>query len=115
MKKTLLVFSVLVSVTCLNAQVKLELKKTEKVTPSTEMSFEQFCLKNAIQIIPSTTKPMNVTGSVPAAGTPNPTYLDFGVQLKENEAQYFTIEGTTNLLKVESLFRLRLMYNSLNK
>jgi hypothetical protein len=115
MKRTILLLSVFGSVSCLNAQVKSEYNKTEKAATSTEISFEQFCLKNAVQIIPASTKKVSITSSVPAVDSPNPTYQDFGVQLKENEAQYFTIEGTSNLLKVESLFRLRLMYNSLNK
>lgn len=116
MKRTLLVLSFLSSVACLHAQVKSDLKKSEATAaPSTSMSFEQYCLKNATLVIPSTSKSMNVTGTVPVVNKSNPTYQDYGVTLKENEAQYFTIEGTSNLLKVESLFRLRLMYNSLNK
>lgn len=115
MKRTLLLLSFFGSIACVQAQVKSTQSQTKSVEASKQISFEQFCLKNAIQIIASTSKPMNVTGSVPAADIPNPTYLDYGVQLKENEAQYFTIEGTSNLLKVESLYRLRLMYNSLNK
>lgn len=113
----ILLFSLFVgSLVSVNAQTSVN-QKTVKETAavSKSISFDEFCLKNATQIIVETSKSIKVTGSVPALDTKIATYKDYGVVLKENEAQYFTIEGSTNLLKVESLYRLRLMYNQTTK
>jgi hypothetical protein len=107
-------------VCCLSAvmaQEKQQSTSNAAQTTVSTVSFETFCLQHATQIILSTNgkSVSENTVMVPNVQKKSPTYLDYGVTLKENEAQYFLIEGTATLLKVESLYRLRLMYNSLNK
>jgi hypothetical protein len=63
-----------------------------------DAGFQEYCKKIALSIIEVS----------PAA---NPTYLDYNITLKENEAQYFSIKGSDKVIKVESLYRLRMGYN----
>jgi hypothetical protein len=116
MNKILLVSFIVCSSASLNAQTqKQQISKSQNVSESSQMSFDDFCLKHATQIIVETSKSVKVTGKVLALDPVASNYMDYGVALKEEETQYFMIEGSTNLLKVESLYRLRLMYNSSTK
>lgn len=78
--------------------------------------FDQYCLENALQLI---TLPAGKESQYAVAGELNQlenkqaTYKDYGIQLKENETQYFRLSGTNMLLKVESIYRLRLAYAAL--
>ena len=85
----------------------------EATTVKREESFEQFCLKNALSTIQVSPEKSNVklNGELKGVDKVDATYLDYGIVLLENEAQYFSIEGKNTIIKVESLYRLRLMYN----
>ena len=86
--------------------------KSAPTSTQVEQSFDSYCLQHATSIIQvSDGKSPVVAGKVNPSDKKNPTYVDYGVSLKENEAQYFSIEGTNSILKVESVFRLKLMYN----
>jgi len=77
-------------------------------------SFETWCLTNAVSLI-SNQGGKTLSEGVKKVAKPNvvnPTFKDYGFELLEDKAQYFTIEGSNELYKVESLFRLRLMYNA---
>lgn len=72
------------------------------------VSFDQFCHEHALTLIDATEKKMSTEGTVPNANSKD--YKDYGVQPLEDRAQYFQIENTGRILKVESLYRLRLAY-----
>lgn len=93
--------------------VSAQTSKTKEAPVTTaDQNFEKFCLEHAVSVIHlSDAKTVTTAGTVSAPDKKSPTYKDYGVTLKENEAQYFAISGTSDILKVESLFRLRLMYN----
>ncbi|GEM_PF-1365535 len=79
-------------------------------------AFEQYCLENALQLIPIPTgkeSQYTVAGDLTPLENKQATYKDYGIQLKENESQYFRLTGTNMLLKVESIYRLRLAYGAL--
>jgi hypothetical protein len=44
-----------------------------------------------------------------------PLLSDLKIDAMEEKAQYFKIKGTNKVLKIESLYRLRLMYQSQKK
>jgi len=87
-----------------------------KTTPSisiVDVAFEQYCLENALQLITLPAGKENqyaVAGELTTLEKKQATYKDYSIQLKENEAQYFRLSGTNTLLKVESIYRLRLAY-----
>ena len=85
--------------------------KAQSAAVSTEQTFEQYCLEHALQVITVTGKDVQTAGELTQKG-PKASYRDYGITLKESEAQYFTIAGSTQLMKVESLFRLRLSYTN---
>lgn len=89
----------------------------EKTEATPEQQFEDYCLKNALQVITvpaGKTEGMKVTGEVTLLGD-QATYRDYGIVLKENEAQYYRITGSDQLLMVKSVYRLRVAYNSEKK
>jgi hypothetical protein len=113
MKLTLiLVLGLTVTVNSYSQTVK---NKTVKV--ENKETFDQFCLNNALTYITVSPDKAGVvfTGELKGLSKENPTYSDYGITLKENEAQYFSVEGKNTVIKVESLYRLRLAYNAKNK
>ena len=82
----------------------------------TDHAFEQYCLQNALQLITIPTgkeSQYTVAGDLTPLENKQAPYKDYGIQLKENESQYFRLTGTNMLLKVESIYRLRLAYGAL--
>ena len=78
-------------------------------------AFEQYCLETALQLITipaGKDSQYTVTGDLTPLENKQATYKDYGIQLKENESQYFRLSGTNMLLKVESIYRLRLAYSA---
>ena len=75
--------------------------------------FQEYCKKNALSIIEVSPEKAGVklNGELTQSTAANPTYLDYNITLKENEAQYFSIKGSDKVIKVESLYRLRMGYN----
>lgn len=72
------------------------------------VSFDQFCHEHALTLIDATEKKLSTDGTVPNVNSKD--YKDYGVQPLEDKAQYFQVENTGHILKVESLYRLRLAY-----
>jgi len=107
MKLSVLLWMVLFSGLTVSAQTS----KTTEAPVAADQNFEKFCLEHAVSVLHIDGKTVTTAGTVSTPDKKSPTYRDYGVTLKENEAQYFTIAGTSDMLKVESLFRLRLMYN----
>lgn len=91
------------------SQTTASVKKESAV----DTGFEEYCKKNALTIITVSPEKSGVklTGELVQSTVANPTYLDYNITLKENEAQYFSIKGTDKVIKVESLYRLRLGYS----
>ncbi len=108
MKFTVLLGMVLFTGLSVSAQTS---KTKEAPVTTADQNFEKFCLEHAVSVIHIDGKTVTTAGTVSAPDKKSPTYKDYGVTLKENEAQYFAISGSSDILKVESLFRLRLMYN----
>jgi len=78
-----------------------------------DAGFQEYCKKNALSIIEVSPEKAGVklNGELTQSTVANPTYLDYNITLKENEAQYFSIKGSNKVIKVESLYRLRMGYN----
>lgn len=76
--------------------------------------FETYCRAHALQRISGEAAAklsiQEISGELALKGT-SADYREWNIELKENEAQYFRISGSDDLLKAESLFRLRLMYS----
>ncbi|MES2554698.1 MAG: hypothetical protein V4604_01030 [Bacteroidota bacterium] len=80
---------------------------------SPEATFEAYCLTHAlttIEIPEGKTSQYVIAGEVKPAFKAAASYADYGIELKEEETQYFQISGTNTILKAESLYRLRLSY-----
>lgn len=87
--------------------------KTKEVTTKHEVSFDDYCKQNATTIIEIPTGKSNdfpVNGNVKMPSVAQPSYLDYGVKLLDQTTQYFSIEGTGKVLRVESLYRLQLQF-----
>lgn len=86
-----------------------------KEVRESDKAFENYCVSHALQrivVLPGKNMDgVTIAGEVTLKGT-SANYHDLGIQLKENEAQYYRISGSNDLLKVESLMRLRLAYTS---
>lgn len=93
--------------------------KTQSPTQAgTDPGFEQYCLDHAVRVIRAPEgKAVNLklSGEVSTPNVNKPTYHDYGVTLKENETQYFSITGSDQLLAVNSLYRLRIGYQAEQK
>jgi hypothetical protein len=78
-----------------------------------EQTFESYCLAHAVTLMDLPEGKANqyaIAGEVKQSPNKSASYVDYGIQLKEEETQYFQISGTTTILKAESLYRLRLAY-----
>lgn len=85
----------------------------KNVSTTHEMSFEDYCIQHAaivMEIPAGKSIDFPLAGEVDMPTKANPTYLDFGVAPQEEATQYFTIRNTGKVLKVESLYRLRLSF-----
>ena len=107
----------LIACSSFGAQAQQRAVKTESagiVTPQS-VSFEEYCLSNATSVIsiPASKTKTAISGTLPFKGE-KATYKEYGIQLKEEQTQYFTLEGTDKVLAVQSLYRLRLDYTNSN-
>jgi len=118
MIKSILIFCVIASPTCAFSQKSpaYQAAGVEVKQQSTE-SFEKYCLKNATSLIENAKdKTVKISGTLPKLKSKNtPTFKEFGIALKENETQYFKIEGSEKILAVKSLFVLRLNHKNSKK
>lgn len=111
--KTLCSLTLFLSVMTAFGQQPATANPAKNVTVTHEMSFDDYCIRYATTILNLPAGKSNgypIAGEVDMSQVANPTYLDFGVAPKEETTQYFTIRNTGKLLKVESLYRLRLTY-----
>ena len=93
-----------------------QLKQTSK---KSKMTFEEYCIKNAVSyitVVPEKAKSFKVSGELGSLeNTKKSIYVDYGIQLKENETQYFKLIGSEKILAVQSLNALRLNYSNSEK
>ena len=111
--KLLFFLTLFLSVTTAFGQQTTSANPAKNVSATKELSFDEYCIQYAATILEIPTgKSVDypIAGEVDMATVANPTYLNFGVAPKEEATQYFTIRNTSKLLKVESLYRLRLSY-----
>jgi hypothetical protein len=74
--------------------------------------FDDFVNKNAVSIISPSNKVMGKLETIELTSLENITLKDIKLTALEEKAQYFSIKGTDKILKIESLYRLKLMYQS---
>lgn len=83
---------------------------------SVDQNFENYCQQNSISYIDiAEGKVASVTFSGELTSlehNSNATYVDYGIQLKEEETQYFKLVGSNKILSVKSLFVLRLNFDN---
>lgn len=91
---------------------KQDLKKSQ-------LTFEEYCLKNALNyiiVVQEKSKSFKVSGELQSLeNVKKSSYLDYGIQLKENETQYFSLIGSEKILAVQSLYVLRINYSNSKK
>ena len=118
MIKSIVIFCVMVVPICTFSQ-KSQVQQPSKVAEKQQSSesFEKYCLKNATSLIENAGyKSIIISGTLPKLKSNNsPTYKECGIALKENETQYFKIEGSEKILAVKSLFVMRLNYKNSKK
>jgi hypothetical protein len=118
MIKLIVIFCAVVFPICTFSQNSkaIQPSKTESKQQSTE-SFDKYCLKNATSLIQNSgDKSIKFAGTVQKLkGNKVPTFKECGITLKENETQYFKIEGSDQILAVKSLFVLRLNHQNSKK
>lgn len=90
-----------------NAQVGKKVTETP-----IDNGFEEYVNKNAISIIEVSNKSIGNFETVVLTSFENLTLKDLNLKALEDKAQYFSIKGSDKVLKVESLYRLRLAYQS---
>jgi hypothetical protein len=86
-----------------------------KSEAASDSEFEKYCLANATRVITVPAEKaagLKISGEVAMPSNKQATYRDYGVTLKENETQYFTIAGSDQFLAVSSVYRLRTAYNA---
>lgn len=117
MRNLIMVFSFLLPI-CLFGQ-KIVKAETKNETSVINLSFEEYCLKNAISYlnIPEQKQSsVNIAGELKFIDSKdNVSYKDYAIELKENETQYFKLIGSDKTLVVQSLFVLRLNYANSKK
>jgi hypothetical protein len=78
------------------------------------LSFEEFVNQNAITVFSESSLKSSKFLEIEVF-VEKPLLSDLKITALEEKAQYFKIKGTNKVLKIESLYRLRLMYQSQKK
>ena len=118
MIKSIVIFCVMVlPIWAFSQKSPVQKPSTEAGRQQSSEGFEKYCLKNAISLIESAgDKAIKISGTLSKLkGNNLPTYKECGIALKENETQYFKIEGSEKILAVKSLFVLRLNHKNSKK
>lgn len=110
--KILLLVSISFFSCCAFTQNKNEAKIENHNTKN--QSFEEFVNTHAISIFQEISSKGSNFPEIEIS-VENPILSDLNLIALEEKAQYFKIKGTNKILKIESLYRLRLMYQSQKK
>ena len=80
-----------------------------------DWKFKKYCEEEALYFVtvPSEKKnDVTISGDLNLIDDAKATYVDYGIELKENETQYFKLIGSDKMLAAKSLYSLRLNYNN---
>lgn len=101
---------------CANSQSISPNQPTQSNETNGRVDFEKYCLTNAhsyLVVSPEKQKSVKFTGELESMENNTfATYKDYGVELKENETQYFKLNGSEKILAIKSLYSLRLNYQN---
>ena len=104
---------------CAYSQKKNNSSQSKQISKKSKLTFEEYCIANAVSyitVIPEKAKSLKVSGELQSLENSNKSsYVDYGVQLKENETQYFKLVGSDKILAVQSLNALRINYTNSKK
>ena len=118
LKTTALILSFLLPVTLLSQQTSSSNEKNSQ-SKEVELTFEEFCKKEALNYINVPEEKLSgitFSGELPSlVGNSSANFMDYKIELKENETQYFKLIGSDKILVAKSLFVLRVNYNNLKK
>lgn len=104
---------------CAFGQMTNKLAPSKQVSKNPQLTFEEYCVANAVSyitVIPEKAKSLKVSGELQSLeNNKKSSYIDYGVQLKENETQYFKLIGSEKILSIQSLNALRINYSNSKK
>jgi hypothetical protein len=86
----------------------------EKTAVEANADFEAFVNTHAISVFTNSSK-SSENEILIILNKEYSTLNELGMKALENKAQYFLIKNTDKVLKIESLYRLRLMYQAQTK
>ena len=93
-----------------NRQMENSSASTDKLT------FEEFCLQESIYYITISKQKVDAVSFagelISLKKNPNATHVDYQVEPKPEEAQYFKLIGSDQVLVVKSMYVLQLTYNN---
>lgn len=120
MKKGMLVGSLLFLSLCsiaqketINQENVIQATSVPSPKESSDLNFEQFCNLNACTVFTSE-KSISTDGTLQNVSGKKIVLSEIGIKLLEDKAQVFQLASQPNTyVKVESLYRLRLMFNSI--
>lgn len=110
--KSLVLVALLLAPVAVFSQMSTE---SQQGVSKVDAGFEQYCLENALTFMPiPEEKRQSVTfdGNLPAMLPEGSTYKDYGLELKEDRTQYYSVQGSNKVLAVKSLYSLRLNYSN---
>lgn len=82
-----------------------------------EADFLSYCEKYAITYIEVPSEKISTikfNGELESMDS-NASYLDYGIELKEQETQYYRLKNSNKILSVKSLYHLKLNYSKTTK
>jgi hypothetical protein len=104
---------------CSFGQMSNKLAPSKQVSKNPTLTFEEYCLSNAVSyitVLPEKVKSLKFSGEFQSLeNNKKSSYVDYGVQLKENETQYFKLIGSDKVLAIQSLNSLRINYTNSKK
>ena len=104
---------------CAFGQMTNKLAPSKQVSKNPQLTFEEYCLANAasyITVLPEKVKSLKYSGELQSLEiNKKSSYIDYGVQLKENETQYFKLIGSDKVLAIQSLNSLYINYSNSKK
>jgi hypothetical protein len=119
MTKKITILLMFVLPICSFGQTSKKTSESNQISKKSNQTFEEYCLVNAVSyitIVPEKAKSFKVSGELQSLeNSKKSSYIDYGVQLKENETQYFKLIGSDKILAVQSLNALRINYSNSKK
>lgn len=92
-----------------NTESKLKITQVEINKP---LTFEEFVETNSISFLESNGKGLKDIGEITISSFENLKLSTLNITAKEDKAQYFYVNNSNKIMKVESLYRSRLIYQT---